>query len=151
MLPVLTVLVWALAGASAVSWALRLAEPAAQPLPVVAPAAVQVRPAAIAKWLAPPGSSAEPVAVARFALLGVIAQGRRGVALLAIDGQPARPYLVGSRIEEGLVLKAVGPRYAELAADRSGPVLSRLELPLPPDLPLPAGMTIISKSAAGGR
>ena len=127
---VLTLLVWALVGASAIAWGLRLSEPAPADLPVPAAQPVQVN------------------ASARYALLGVIAQGRRGVALLSVDGQPARPYLVGSLIHEGLILKAVGPRHAELAADRKGPVLSRLELPAPPDLPPPAGLTVLSKASA---
>ncbi len=147
MPPVLTVLVWALVGVSAVSWALRLSEPVAQATPAAAPAPVQARPAEIAKWLgAAEASSAEPVVSARYVLLGVIAQGRRGVALLAVDGLPPKPYLVGSLIHEGLVLKAVGPRHAEFAADRRGPVLTRLELPAPPELPAPTGLTVVSKT-----
>ena len=147
MPPVLTVLVWALVGVSAVSWTLRLSEPVAQATPAAAPAPVQVRPAAIAKWLSlAEASSAEPVVSERYVLLGVIAQGRQGVALLAVDGQPPKPYLVGSLIHEGLVLKAVGPRHAELAADRRGPVLTRLELPAPPELPAPTGLTVVSKT-----
>ena len=147
---VLTLLVWALVGASAIAWGLRLSEPAPADLPVPAAQPVQVSASAIAKWLGPTAApAAEPVASARYALLGVIAQGRRGVALLSVDGQPARPYLVGSLIHEGLILKAVGPRHAELAADRKGPVLSRLELPAPPDLPPPAGLTVLSKASAG--
>ncbi|MEI7785168.1 MAG: type II secretion system protein N [Betaproteobacteria bacterium] len=152
MPPVLTLLVWALAGASAVSWTLRLTEPAPQAVPAAPPTAAQVRPAAIAKWLgAPEATAVESLVAARYVLLGVIAQGRRGVALLAVDGQPPKPYLVGSPIHEGLILKAVGARYAELAADRRAPVLTRLELPTPPELPLPAGMTVVSKAAAASR
>ena len=150
--PFLTVFVWALVGASAVGWALRLSEPAPQALPAATPAVVQVRPAAITKWLgAPESPAAEAVSSARYALLGVIAQGARGVALLAVDGQAPKPYLVGTLIHEGLVLKAVGPRHAELAADRRGPVLTRLELPPLPDQPAPAGLTVVSKAAAGSR
>jgi hypothetical protein len=49
---------------------------------------------------------------------------------------------VGALIEEGVMLRAVGARHAELAADRSGPVLQRLELPLP-DSRLPEGMALV--------
>lgn len=149
---VLTVFVWALVGASAVGWALRLSEPAPQALPAPAAPEVQVRPGAIAKWLGPaPSPATQAVVSARYDLLGVIAQGSRGVALLAVDGQAPKPYLVGSLIHEGLILKAVGPRHAELAANRLGPVLTRLELPAPPDLPAPAGLTVVSKAGAGSR
>jgi hypothetical protein len=40
------------------------------------------------------------------------------------------------------MLRAVGVRHAELAADRNGPVLQRLELPLPENR-LPDGMALV--------
>ncbi len=147
----LTVLVWAITGVSAVGWTLRWLEPSPQALPAPAPAVVEVRPAAIAAWLAAPAAGQPAAAPTRYVLLGVIAQGRRGVALLSLDGQPAKPYLVGSLIHEGLMLKSVGPRHAELAASTRGPVLVRLDLPEPPELTAPVGMELVSKPAAGAR
>ncbi len=149
----LTVLVWALTGVSAVGWTLRWLEPTPQAMPAPVIAAPEVRPAAITAWLSAPASASDQAATApsRYQLLGVIAQGRRGVALLSVDGQPGKPYLVGSLIHEGLMLKSVGPRHAELAASAGGPVLARLDLPEPPELAAPVGMEMVSKPAAAPR
>ncbi len=149
----LTVLVWAITGVSAVGWTLRWLEPPAPALPAPVPAALEVRPAAIAAWLGVPAAAPEQAAAApsRYTLLGVIAQGRSGVALLSVDGQPGKPYLVGSLIHEGLMLKSVGPRHAELAAKARGPVLFRLDLPEPPELAAPVGMELVSKPVAAPR
>ena len=140
-----TVLVWSLLGLSAVYWGLLLTEPPAPVLPPMASPAPQIKSAAIATWLgaAPEGqTAAAPVQARRYELRGVIAQGATGVAVLSIDGQPARPYPVGAWVEDGVMLRAVGKRHAELAAQRSGPVLHRLELP-PPDTQLPEGMALV--------
>lgn len=140
-----TAVVWALLGLSAVYWGLLLTEPRAPILPQAAPPVPQIQSAAIAAWLGAPLESSAPGAPAqasRYELRGVIAQGSAGVAVLSVDGQPARPYPVGALIEEGVMLRAVGARHAELAADRSGPVLQRLELPLP-DSRLPEGMALV--------
>ncbi len=55
----------------------------------------------------------------------------RGVALIALDGKPPRPYAVGARIDDGLMLQSVGVRSAVIAADAKGPPLITLELPKP--------------------
>jgi hypothetical protein len=68
----------------------------------------------------------------------VVTQGRGGAALLAVDGKPARPYRVGSRIDEGTVLQSVGPRHVVLAASADGTALQRLEMPGPAPV---AGLT----------
>lgn len=66
----------------------------------------------------------------RIRLTGVIASPNgQGVALLSIDGKPAKAYRVGSQLEEGLVLQSVEGRRVALAADAKGPVHMRLELP----------------------
>jgi general secretion pathway protein C len=58
---------------------------------------------------------------------GVLAAGARGVALLAIDGKPAKPFQVGQPVAEGLKLVSVSGDMVEL--DRSG---IALKLPAPP-------------------
>ena len=69
-------------------------------------------------------------ASSRFQLSGVIASGRgQGVALVAIDGKPPRPYRVGSALEEGLVLQSVEKRGAAVASDAKAPVSFHLALP----------------------
>lgn len=69
---------------------------------------------------------------ARLVLSGVVANAAgSGVALIAVDGKPARAYAVGSVVADGLVLKAVAPRRAMLAADVQAPVDLTLEMKLP--------------------
>jgi general secretion pathway protein C len=68
----------------------------------------------------------------RFNLIGVVAdRSQHGAALIAVDGRPAKPYRVGSAIDEGLVLQSVAPRSAVLAASPSGPPVVTLEMPVP--------------------
>jgi general secretion pathway protein C len=44
----------------------------------------------------------------RYTLLGVVAdRQQQGAALIAIDGEPPRPYAVGAQLEGGLVLQSV--------------------------------------------
>ena len=76
---------------------------------------------------APAGGEAAPAQ--RLALLGVIAAGSgQGVALIAAEGEPPRPFRVGMQVLPGLVLQRLGPREAVLAESRSGPPSLRLEL-----------------------
>lgn len=78
----------------------------------------------------PAAASAAPDASNRFQLTGVVALGSgRGVALVSIDGKPARPYRIGGQLEEGWVLQSVEPRSVALGADANGPVRMQLELP----------------------
>ncbi|WP_298932893.1 type II secretion system protein N [uncultured Ramlibacter sp.] len=129
-------LLWALVAGSAVFWALRLAASpsggaVAAPLPrAVAPADA----ALVARLLgasAQSAATAAPVAslASRFALVGVVAGAQRGAALIAVDGKPARPFRVGSQIDEGLWLLSVQGQQAALAASANGPAVLTLELP----------------------
>ncbi len=52
-----------------------------------------------------------------------------GAALIAVDGKPARPFRVGTLVEEGLVLQSLEGRRALLGAERGGPSTLTLELP----------------------
>lgn len=89
-----------------------------------------------------------PAASSRFRLLGVMAakpgpEGMTpGVALISVDGKPARAYAAGARIEDRLVLQNVSLRTASIGVDQ-GPTSFVLEIPaLPPPttgtLPKPA-------------
>ena len=132
-----TLALWLLAAGSCVYWGLRLAAraaPAAVAVPVRQPFAAD--PAAVARLLGASAvaasAQAQPTAslASRFNLLGVVAaRSRQGAALIAVDGKPARPYRVGSAIDEGLVLQSVQGRRAVLAASASGPAVLTLELP----------------------
>jgi len=56
----------------------------------------------------------------------------QGVALIAVDGKPAKPYAVGARLDSDLVLQSVGLRTASLGPAQGGRSVV-LELPrLPP-------------------
>ncbi len=83
--------------------------------------------------------------------MGVIAQGRGGAALIAADDKPAKPYRVGSRIDEGVLLQSVGPRHAVLATSADGPALQRLELPSPAAAAAPASRPIIAPLRFNGK
>ncbi len=139
MLRLVTGLLWALAAASAVYWGLRASEPtqavvlpdATSPAPTGDASARQT---AIAGLLSAPQSMAPaaegPGPAERFALLGVISSlAGQGAALIAADGKPARPFVVGAEIAPGYLLKAVGPREAMLADGLNAPVRATLSLP----------------------
>lgn len=110
--------VWALALGCAAFWGLKLSQPAEEAVfATAAPAAaapIDTRMVARALGVR---SSAAPVAAAasRFVLLGVVAgRSHRGAALIAVDGQAARPYRVGAEVVPGYRLAAVAPRRATL-------------------------------------
>ncbi|MHB1197951.1 MAG: type II secretion system protein N [Polaromonas sp.] len=159
-LRLITALLWALAAASAVYWALRIGDPGASvavPEPM-APAAAgdgSARQAAIARFLGATNSvasaSMNTKPGSRFTLIGVVAQERGGAALIAADGKPARPYRVGSRIDEGTLLQSVGPRHAVLAASADGPALQRLELPGPAPTAAPASRPTVVPPRLNGK
>ena len=78
--------------------------------------------------VAPTAASALAAMQARLQLQGVLAVGtKQGAALISIDGKPAKPYRVGSAIEEGLEVTAVGARSASIG--KSDAAAFTLELP----------------------
>jgi len=132
--PLATLVLWALAGASAVYWGLMLSEPAAGPAPVAAaPEPILPDAQALARLLGAHAQAAAvtPAAASRFTLLGVLAgtQSGDGAALIAVDGKPPRHYRVGAAIEPGLVLQSLGRREARLGASVDGATTLALELP----------------------
>jgi general secretion pathway protein C len=138
--------VWALVAAAAVFWGLRLA---ARPLPAPAHTVPVADAAAIAgdvtrlfgkPAVVQPGEAATPASPAlasRFRLVGVMAPkpGRgegAGLALIAIDGKPARAFRPGTAVDGDLVLQSVGLRTASLGPAHGAAAVT-LEVPrLPP-------------------
>ncbi len=131
-----TFVLWGLVAASAVVWGIKLGsgsrgEPAAAAVRAPAPA----DPLMVARLL---GANAVATAAApapsmasRFSLVGVVANSvHEGAALIAVDGKPARPFRVGSTVEEGLLLQSVDARKAALGPAMDGPATLTLELPL---------------------
>lgn len=131
----LTFALWLAAGASAVYWGLKVAaRPGPAAGPTVTRSTAAVDPSAVARLLGTgpaPAMPAAPSLASRFNLVGVVAGpgAQPGAALIAVDGKPAKPYRVGSPIEEGLLLQSVEPRRAVLAAALDGPPMLALELP----------------------
>lgn len=142
----LSLVAWALVAGTGVFWGLRLFTPA---LPVPAQVSMAVSGIAAGGDLtrlfgadAPPPAAAAPTAPppavesARFQLVGLAApvpQGPRhaGVALIALDGKPARAYRVGAVIDGEHVLQDVQARTVSIGP-RHGPALISLELPAQP-------------------
>ena len=142
-------IVWALVAASVVFWALRLFVRA----PAAPPHSVAVIGAATAQGdltrllgaapVAPAAAAAlAPELASRFRLIGVIApKGKpnapvtgQGVALISVDGKPARAFGIGTRLDRDLVLQSVSLRAASIGPAQ-GEASVKLELP---PLPLPA-------------
>ena len=140
--------IWALVAAGVVFWGYRL-----WANPMAAPANVQTvgeGPGArgdITRLLgaAPVETIAAPAAVAassRFRLFGVLAPkpptgqatpSTAGVALIAVDGKPARAFTVGSRLDGELVLQSVSRRSATIGpAQGAATVVLELAPPPPP-------------------
>lgn len=128
-----------LAAGSAAYWALRMPSTTlARPSAPAAADATGADPLALARALgggdapaAPAKSNAVAVnASTRLALQGVVANSRHGgTALISVDGKPARPFAVGARVDENLVLQSVAPRRATLASSAGAPASLTLELP----------------------
>ena len=132
----LSLLIWALVAASAVYWGLRLfARPTPVPGSAVVAAAQTPAGGDLARLLGhPPDKPAAELVAAdsRFRLLGVVAprSGQvNGLALVAVDGKPARTVLVGREVEPGLRLLAVSQREADFGQIGGAPTL-KLVLPM---------------------
>jgi general secretion pathway protein C len=140
--------IWALVAATAVFWGLRLFVTA----PVAPSHAVPVGETAVLRGdlsrllgsapVAVAAAAATPEAVSRFRLIGVMAPRTAaasaatgaGVALIAVDGKPAKAYAVGARLDGEAMLQSVSLRAASIAM---GPGQAPVLLELAP-LPAPA-------------
>jgi general secretion pathway protein C len=136
-----TFLLWALAAGSAAFWVLKNVQGTAY-----------VRPDAVAKVLmpnlaaeqnitpkialalgaknpvTPTAASALATVQARLQLQGVLSVGdKSGAALISVDGKPAKPYRMGSAIEDGLEVTSIKAREASIGTN--GVAAFTLELP----------------------
>ncbi len=137
-----SLLIWALAAATAVFWGLKIW---AQPQPVPAHANVVQTSAPLqgdlTRLLGPdpvvaatPAAPA-PVADTRLTLVGVVSprgntHQREGLALISVDGKPAKTYRVGAVVDGERVLQSVSLRGAALGP-RGGAAQVALSLPAP--------------------
>jgi general secretion pathway protein C len=166
---VLTLAIWALAAGSAAYWALRHAGNAPTgPMPAqFALAAPGGETGHVARLFGPaigkPSEAAlTPQVVdpsSRFALAGVVAtRSSTGVAVLSVEGKPARPYRVGSMVDAGYTLKSVTAHSATLSVPRTGASFTvklsaaNAPPPIPPAAPgaypLPRGAPATAASSA---
>jgi general secretion pathway protein C len=139
----LSFVIWAVVAGSAVFWLTRLlarSDPA-PPHTVTANANASVASADLSRLLgstrtAAAEPTAEPAVDARFKLIGVVAarskQPDSGLALIAVDGKPPRPVVMGGVVDGELVLLAVNHRRAEIGP-AGGVATVRLELPAVPE------------------
>ncbi len=133
--------IWALAAASAVFWGLKLwAQP--QPVPTNATVVQANQPLQgdLTRLLgadpvaAPDTAAAAPVADARLTLVGVVSprgnrHAREGLALISVDGKPARTYRIGAVVDGERVLQSVSLRGASLGPSGGA---AQVSLSLPP-------------------
>ena len=133
-----TAVVWASVAMSGWYWT-QVGLAAGGPVLVDAPSPVTTTdvssPVELARLLgasAPVAAGPGPGPADRFVLSGVIASvGGKGVALISVDGKPARPFVLGSELASGYVLVSVAPREARLAEGLFAPVRVVLSLPVP--------------------
>ncbi|MGZ5156823.1 MAG: hypothetical protein ACXWJA_10365 [Caldimonas sp.] len=138
--------IWSFVAAALVFWALRFAVHAPQapayavPIDRAQPPRGDLARLFGAAPVLAVAQEAPPEAPSRFRLLGVMAPksstqrgtGAYGLALIAVDGKPAKAFAVGAKLDNDLVLQSVGLRTASIgSAQGTRSVL--LELPaLPP-------------------
>ncbi|WP_397473373.1 type II secretion system protein N [Pusillimonas sp.] len=114
------------------------------PRPAPAPPALASGPA--------PGQDLTPVsnwfgggsARLRVAVVGLIASGQQGAALLSINGGPAQAYRVGQTLAQGVTLSAVLPNGVSIDQDGIVEDITMPSQPMPPQgfVPVdPAGLT----------
>lgn len=135
----LAFVIWGLVAASAAGWGLRLFVPGqAVPQHASTVDASAVAHADLTRLFgvdAPPPAAVDeaPRADARFRLLGVAAPKSGadrpgGLALIAVDGKPARAYRIGAVVDGEVVLQGVRARGATLGP-RGGVATISLEIP----------------------
>jgi general secretion pathway protein C len=136
-----TFVVWALVAAGALLWGLKLfvAGPPLPPRTTVAATAPVAR-GDLSRLLgveAPEPAVAvnEPAPDARYQLVGVVTPramnaAREGLALIAVDGKPAKAFRVGAVVDGDTVLKTVAARGATLGP-RHGAALVALNIAPP--------------------
>ena len=129
-----TLLVWVAVGLCAAYWAFKFVttKPVEATAAMAAPAVV-VDTKAVAKLLgatdntAAKSVSAPSVKLALFGLATTVTG--QGVALIATEDKPAKPYRVGAKVTDDLVLKSISKVDAVLATSITAPESQKLSLP----------------------
>lgn len=134
-LRLITLAVWLAAVLCGVYWAMKFVtvKPVNASLAAATPAVVPDS-QAIAKLLGATNSGAEQAilttASSNYALFGLaMEKSGGGVALIATDGKPAKPYRVGSKVADEWVLKSISRTDVVLAASMNAADGMKLALP----------------------
>lgn len=147
---------WALAAGSALFWAFKVfvTPPAAPPHTQTAAATVALR-GDLTRLLGVDAAPAvvaaeEPVADARFQLIGVVSPrspraANEGLALIAVDGKAPKAFRVGAVVDGTTVLQSVAARGATLGP-RDGAAVVALNLAPP----APAATGVLPALGGGG-
>ena len=72
---------------------------------------------------------AAPSLASRLVLVGVAKSGEDMVALIAVDGQAAKPFAKGAEVLPGLLLQTVSLQQASLGAHLNSPTQLILDMP----------------------
>ncbi len=134
LLPTALLCVWGGVAFSAVSWGLRWSAMGQSPSGItqVVPGNVDIDTSQVGRTLGaiPVSGAAAPSWTNRLQLQGVlVGDASQGVALIAVDGKPAKPYRLGAQVAEGLILQSVQARRVNLGATVQGAPSVVLDLP----------------------
>ena len=131
-----TFLLWGIATASLVAWGLAFWPNDGKPLvgSIANGPAVATREAADLGKVLGVGKAAttkpeSPSLVSRLVLVGVAKSGSEISALIAVDGQPAKPFAKGMEVLPGLMLQSVTLQQAQLGAGIGGSAQLSLDMP----------------------
>jgi general secretion pathway protein C len=135
-LRLITLAVWLVAALCVAYWAFKFVsvKPVNANMAASTPAIV-VDSAAVAKLLGAIDNVAEKQTIvpasSNYALFGLaMEKSGMGVALIATDGKPAKPYRVGSKVADGWVLKSISRTDVILAASMDAVDGMKLDLPI---------------------
>jgi general secretion pathway protein C len=121
--------VWALVAYSAVTWGLKASVAGENPSVAAAASVEAIQPQAVARSLGADVGAVKPTTASRLQLQGVLAGEAQGVALLVVDGKPAKPYRVGAVVVDGWVVQSAQGRRVTLGPSVDAPAALTLELP----------------------
>ncbi|MFM2075229.1 MAG: hypothetical protein RJB34_1534 [Pseudomonadota bacterium] len=127
---------WFGAAASAAYWFLQFPSGQSAPTPALAQSADGASQAVSLTYVArvlgvqAPAPEVSVAQSARFELVGVVAGASgQGSALIAVDGQAPKAFVVGQAVVDGVILKSLGPRQAQLGDEAPGAALFSIDLP----------------------
>jgi general secretion pathway protein C len=131
-----TALVWAAVAYSSVGWFLRdnpTSSGASSSVASAQPMSETLDTQAVERALGAQAQVAQaaPTLASRLQLVGVLnGEANTGVALISVDGKPAKPFRVGKTVAEGLLVQSTQAKRVQLGATLDGPSTLSLDLPV---------------------